>query len=433
MGDGTSALWFGARNFRVLSVVDDGCELTVAVESTVTVTGCSACGTRAKPKDRRWVALRDAPSGDRAVVVRVRRRIWSCPDSDCPAKTWTEACELAEPRRVLTRRAVAWATDRIGAVEGTVASIADQFGVSWPTVWTAVERVGRERVDDPHRVGATPMVGFDETVMQPAARRRRRRFVTAVVDVTTGQILDVFEGRDASDLGRWLTSMPLSWRETVEVVSVDPHEGYRKAITDTELLGDVALVVDPFHVVRLANMAVTRCRQRIQQDTLGHRGWARDPLYATRKLFLLGSERVDETGWARIWAALRAGDPDGHVQDCWVAKEKVRDIYLTNDPVVAEVALDDAIAWASAPEVGPELTRLAKMLRRWRTQILNHHTTGASNGRVEAANLLIKQVKRSGRGFRNLSNYRLRILLAGGLTREPHTVTRLRARPRTVA
>ena len=39
----------------------------------------------------------------------------------------------------------------------------------------------------------------------------------------------------------------------------------------------------------------------------------------------------------------------------------------------------------------------------------------ASNGPVEAANLLIKQVKRAGRGFRNVANYRLRILLAGGL------------------
>ena len=183
----------------------------------------------------------------------------------------------------------------------------------------------------------------------------------------------------------------------------------------------------------LANMAVTRCRQRIQHDTLGHRGWARDPLYATRKLFLLGAERVDETGWERIWAALRDGDPTGELQDCWVAKEKVRDIYLTDDPTVAEHALDDVIAWCTAAEAGPELRRLAKTLRRWRTQILNHHTTGASNGPVEAANLMIKQVKRSGRGFRNLANYRLRILLAGGLTRDHHPVTRLRARPSSVA
>ena len=433
MVDGSSAVWFGAPNFRVLEVIDNGHEVTISVESTLTVTGCPACGTRARAKDRRWVSLRDAPSGDRAVALRVRKRIWSCPDLDCSTRTWTEHCELAAPRRVLTNRAVVWATDRIAAIEGTITSIARGFGVSWPTVWSAVERIGSDRVDDTDRVGETPMVGFDETVMQPAHRRRRRRFITAVVDVSSGQIIDVFEGRDAIDLRLWLAEMPASWRAGIEVVSVDPHEGYRKAVTDTVLLSDIALVVDPFHIVRLANMAVTRCRQRIQQDTLGHRGWARDPLYATRKLFLLGAERIDETGWERIWAALRDGDPDGQLQDCWVAKEKVRDIYLTDDHVVAEHALDDAIAWCTAPEAGPELLRLAKTLRRWRNQILAHHTTGASNGPVEAANLLIKQVKRSGRGFRNLANYRLRILLGGGLIREHYAVTRLRARPSSVA
>lgn len=219
----------------------------------------------------------------------------------------------------------------------------------------------------------------------------------------------------------------------MQVVSVDPHEGYRSAITDTPLLGDVTMVVDPFHIVRLANQALTRCRQRVQQETLGHRGWKGDPLYNMRKLFLLGAERVDEAGWDRIWAALRDGDPDGEVQDCWVAKEKVRDVFLTDNHELAALALDDAITWCSAPESGKELRRLAKTLRRWRQEILAHHSTGASNGPVEAANLLIKQVKRAGRGFRNFGNYRLRILLAGGHRRETHTVTRLRARPSSVA
>lgn len=63
--------------------------------------------------------------------------------------------------------------------------------------------------------------------------------------------------------------------------------------------------------------------------------------------------------------------------------------------------------------------------RRQVRTVLAHHTTGASNDPVEAANLLIKQVKRAGRGFRNFDDDRLRILLAGGLTRDRHTVTRL--------
>ena len=90
------------------------------------------------------------------------------------------------------------------------------------------------------------MQGFGETVMSPARRRRRRRFITAVVDIVTGQILDVFDGRDAADLRRWLASRPRGWLDGVEVVSLDPHEGYRSAVTGNALL-DAILVVDPFH------------------------------------------------------------------------------------------------------------------------------------------------------------------------------------------
>src|SRR5690606_14182426 len=118
------------------------------------------------------------------------------------------------------------------------------------------------------------------------------------------------------------------WLAGIGVVSVDPHEGYRSAVTRPDPttgvsspLADVTVVVDAFHIVRLANAAVTRCRQRVQQQTLEHRGWKGDPLYDVRKLLLLGAERIDEAGWERLHRALRDGDPDGEVRDCWVAKE----------------------------------------------------------------------------------------------------------------
>jgi hypothetical protein len=139
---------------------------------------------------------------------------------------------------------------------------------------------------------------------------------------------------------------------------VDPHEGYRSAVVNPDPatgasspLADVTIVVDPFHVVRLANQAVTRCRQRVQQEAMGHRGWKGDPLYDVRKLLLMGAERVDDAGWARINAALDAGDPTDEVRDCWTAKEKVRDVYLTNDVDQAGERLDDAIAWCAAAGV----------------------------------------------------------------------------------
>lgn len=444
MGDGSAgAVWFGAPGFEVLGVLDDGPELVVEIESTATVVGCESCGTRARAKDRRWVTMADAPSGGRAVRLRWRKRIWCCPEPGCEVKTWTEQSPLAGPRRVLSDRAARWAIERVARIEGTPASLARDLGVSWSTVWSAVRRFGSEAVTDPGRVGPAAMIGFDETVMSPAKRTRRRRFVTAVVDVTTGQILDVFDGRDAADLRAWMARMPPAWLAGIDVVSVDPHEGYRTAVLNPNPttgapspLAGVTVVVDPFHIVRLANTAVTSSRQRVQRETLEHRGWKGDPLYDARKVLLMGAERLDARGWERLRAALDTGDPDGTVAECWTAKEMVRDIYLTDDPATATAHLDEVIAWCHAPEAGPELRRLGKLLGRWRTEILAHHTTGASNGPVEAANLLIKTVKRSARGFRNYDNYRLRILLAGGTNplRETHPTTSIRPRrPRLIA
>jgi transposase len=98
-----------------------------------------------------------------------------------------------------------------------------------------------------------------------------------------------------------MTEMPSEWLSMIEVVSVDPHEGYRSAVVnDNPATGqpspwrDVTVVVDPFHIVRLGNEAVTKCRQRVQQESLGRRGWKDDPLYRIRRLLLLGAERMDE-------------------------------------------------------------------------------------------------------------------------------------------
>jgi transposase len=44
---------------------------------------------------------------------------------------------------------------------------------------------------------------------------------------------------------------------------------------------DAVTVMDPFHVVALAETKLDLIRQRIQQQTLGRRGHTGDPLYGT--------------------------------------------------------------------------------------------------------------------------------------------------------
>src|SRR5437588_12918696 len=56
-----------------------------------------------------------------------------------------------------------------------------------------------------------------------------------------------------------------------------------------------------------------------------------------------------------------------------------------------------------------EIRSLGRTLSAWRTEILAHYTTGASNGPTEGLNLCVKKVKRCGHGFRSFEHYRLRV------------------------
>jgi transposase len=188
-----------------------------------------------------------------------------------------------------------------------------------------------------------------------------------------------------------------------------------------------------FHAIRLANAAVDQVRRRTQQATLGHRGRKRDPLYRIRKL-LMAAEQLTSRGRVRLRAGLTCSDPTGEVAAARQGKELLRAVYAASDQAHARTALERFYRWSDGVGVA-ELSRLARTVRAWEAEILAFHATdGCSNGPTEAMNLLINKVKRVGHGFRNFTNYRLRLLLHCGIRWQTHRTARLRGRhPRLVA
>ena len=51
------------------------------------------------------------------------------------------------------------------------------------------------------------------------------------------------------------------------------------------------------------------------------------------------------------------------------------------------------------PGLPEEINRLGRTLRRWRTQTANWHTARVTNAATEAANNLVKRVKRAAFGY----------------------------------
>ena len=81
---------------------------------------------------------------------------------------------------------------------------------------------------------------------------------------------------------------------------MDGFTGFKTAAA--EVVPDAVAVMDPFHVVALAGDALDRCRQRVQQDTCGHRGRTGDPLYGIRRVLRTGADLLTDRQRARLVA-----------------------------------------------------------------------------------------------------------------------------------
>lgn len=413
-GNGLAEEMLGLDGFKVLSVARGPAEVVIEIETTAVVVGCGGCGVRAESQDRMKVHVRDLACFDRPARLVWNKRRWRCREPLCGTKTWTETHPGFDAQAVLTRRAGVEACRQVGELARPVARVADELGVCWWTVMNAVVEHGTPLVDDPGRVGRVRHLGVDETSFLKANRHHPTLYATGLVDLRRSRLIDMVEGNSAADLRRWSAGADPGWLGGIGVVATDLADSYRAGLSPH--LDHARRVADPFHVVRIANRCVDKVRRRVQNEQLGHRGRKADPLFKIRKLMLTGHERLSDDGFARMLLGLRAGDPNDEVLGSWLAKESVRDVYLAQTYNDKRLLLDKAIAGCIADDVA-EIRALGKTLRKWRSEILANHATGASNGPTEGLNLCVKKVKRCGHGFRAFEHYRLRVLLhAGGVT-----------------
>lgn len=392
--------------------------------------GCPACGAKAWRHDRRRHVVRDLPISGVAVRLIWNKVLWRCPDPDCLVGGFADSSPEIVERAVLTERARTHIARQVGPGGQSVAALAAEFGVSWHTAMDAVTDHARARTDHVTALGAPRAIGLDETAFLTARADRPTQFVTHIVNLDTGATIDVIEGRSKAAVVTWLASKPDVWKAGIAHVVIDPHQPYASAVR--EQLPKAKLVVDHFHIIRLANRALDEVRRRVQQDTTGHRGHKADPLYRVRRRMLCAYENLTPEGFDRVLAWLDRGDPAGEVAAAYMAKELLRRVYESTDPMAARRRLVEFYEHVADAEID-ELTTLATTIERWEPELLRWHLTGLSNGVVEGTNLLVKNTKRSGFGFRNFQNYRHRVLLRAGHRWKTPTAPSLHPAPTAVA
>jgi transposase len=414
-------LLVGLPDLHVVEVAEDRDGLIVTVESPPTPAGCPVCGVLAASHGRRTVSLIDAPCFGRPVRLVWRKRTWRCREPACPGRSFTEQDErISRPRALLTARACWWAIGQLRSEHGSIHGLARQLGTTWRTVWRSIAPLLEAMVDDPTRFDDVTTLGVDEHIWHHVSERKRgSRALTGMVDLTRdtkgrtrARLLDLVPGRSGKAYADWLSERGEAFCRRVQVATLDPFHGYKNAIDDQ--LEDAASVLDAFHVVKLGGQAVDEVRRRVQQAVHGHRGRNHDQLYGIRNLLRCAAERLTDRQHTRLAKAIEADERHLEVFVAWQCAQQLRQVYHQPDPAAGrKLAIKIIDSFPSCPI--PEIARLGRTLKRWRTAFLAYFDTGgASNGGTEAINGLIELHRRIARGFRNRDNYRLRMLLIGG-------------------
>lgn len=379
---------------------------------------CRKCGAEGVPRDTVTRRLAHEPVGHRPTTLLVRVRRYWC--SDC-GRTWRQDTAMAAaPRAKISRGGLTWALTGIVVDHLTVTRVAAGLGVSWHTANKAIVAEGKRRlIDDPHRFDHVTTIGVDEHVWRHT--RVGEKYVTVIIDLTptrtkTGpaRLLDMVEGRSKAVFKQWLADRPQAWRDGIDVVAMDGFTGFKTATA--EELPDAVPVMDPFHVVRLAGDALDRCRQRVQQDTLGHRGRASDPLYKVRRTLHTGAGLLTEKQQTRLDAVF-AIDEHVEVEATWGIYQRIVAAYREPDKTTGKhmmQAVIDAVT-SGVPAALVEIRRLGRTLKQRATDVLAFFDRpGTSNGPTEAINGRLEHLRGSALGFRNLTNYIARSLLESG-------------------
>jgi transposase len=242
----------------------------------------------------------------------------------------------------------------------------------------------------------------------------RHLYHTAICNIVEGEVMEVVEGQGQQKVEEYLDK--LTEPERVKAVAMDMHEPFRQAVQ--MCLPCAKIVADKFHLIRHINGALDKVRSRIQGGS--GRGKRRD-LFKSRYTLLKGAERLADWEKTRLNQLFHRYPELGRA---WVLKESFRAWYRETDRMRAEERLElleERIANSSLPE----FKELLHTLTNWREEILNYFDYRITNGFVEGKNNRIKTIKRMAYGYRNMDNFRLRILAAnpGSEVKVSHLLT----------
>ncbi|OIQ80722.1 transposase [mine drainage metagenome] len=306
-------------------------------------------------------------------------------------KTFYETLPDIDQNRMMTSRLSEWIGKQ--AIKRTFASIAEEVGIDEKSV-RSVFRDYINELEKTVRFETPKWMGIDEIhLIRPRG---------VITNIQNNTIVELLPNRNKDTVIRYLSQ--LDGHKQIQYVAMDMWMPYKDAVE--LVLPQAKIVIDKFHVVKMANEAMEKVRKSYRETLTPkqRRGLMHDRfVMLKRESELSDKEALLLSGWLNNYPELG------------LAYELKEDFFNIYDAGSKDEALAKFAKWdiAVTHEVRDAFSDLIRAWRNWQPYILNYFDHPVTNAYTESLNSLIRVMNRLGRGY-SFEALRAKMLFAEG-------------------
>ena len=354
---------------------------------------CPACGSpQVQSRGQVVRRFRTVPIGSHATFV-----VLPIPRVECQACGVVRQVEVpfADARRSYTRSFERYALE-LGR-RMTIRDVARHLNVSWDVIKDIQKR------DLSRRFAKPKLKHLRHLAIDEISIGKRHRYLTVVMDLESGAVVFVGDGKGADALKPFWKRLRGS-NAKIEAVAMDMSKAYRAAVSTN--LPKATIVFDHFHVVKLFNEKLSQLRRDLYREATDK--LQKDVLKGTLWLLLKAAENLDEkkNEKQKLEEALSLNKS---LAVAYYMKEDLRQFWDQPGKRFATAFLNDWIKRAEASGIRM-LQQMAKTLEAHRSGLLAYYDVMITSGPMEGTNNKIKTMKRQAYGFRDKEFFKLKIL-----------------------
>ena len=302
---------------------------------------------------------------------------------------------FANPRRSYTKSFERYALELSKYM--TIQDTARHLGVSWDVIKDIQKRYLQKRFSRP-KLKKLKEIAIDEISIG-----KRHRYLTVVLDLKTGAVVFVGDGKGADALDPFWKQLKRA-KSKIDAVAIDMSPAYISAIIKN--LPNAKIVFDHFHVIKMFNEKLSELRRQLYHEV--NDILQKKAMKGTRWLLLKNPENLDpdRDEHRRLREALELNQP---LATAYYMKEDLRQFWKQTNKMTATAFLESWIRRASGSDVRI-LKQLANTLASHKSGLLNYYDYTISTGPLEGTNNKIKTMQRQAYGFRDMDFFKLKIM-----------------------